>query len=73
MKVQRGVEVWLYSFFNLGTRWGWVPNGTPRPLYPPDKRPGTHCVGGWVDPRTGLDGYGKLRPHWDSIPGPPSP
>jgi hypothetical protein len=26
MKAQRGVEVWLYSFFNLGARWGWVVN-----------------------------------------------
>jgi hypothetical protein len=24
-------------------------------------------------PRAGLDGYGKTRPHWDSIPGPSSP
>ena len=31
---------------------------------------GTHCIGGWVGPRAGLDGYGKARPHWDSIPGP---
>jgi len=23
--------------------------------------------------RTGLDGYEKSRPHWDSIPGPSSP
>jgi hypothetical protein len=31
---------------------------------------GTHCIGGWVEPRTGMDGYGKSRPHRDSIPGP---
>jgi len=24
--------------------------------------PGTHGIGGWVDPRAGLDGYGKSRP-----------
>ena len=24
-------------------------------------RPGTHCIGGWVGPRAGLDGYGKSR------------
>jgi hypothetical protein len=29
---------------------------------PPGKRPGTHCVGGWMSPRAGLDGYGKSRP-----------
>jgi hypothetical protein len=37
---------------------------------PPGKRPGTHCVGGWVSPRAGLDGCGKFSPHRDSIPGP---
>jgi hypothetical protein len=37
---------------------GWVVNDTPRPLYPRE-RPGTHCTGGWVGPRAGLDGNGK--------------
>ena len=26
------------------------------------ERPGTHCMGGWVGPRAGLDGCGKSRP-----------
>ena len=34
---------------------------TPQPLYPRE-RPGTHCIGGWVGPRAGLDGCGKSRP-----------
>ena len=35
MKAQKeGEEVQLYSFFNLGVRWGWVVNTTSRPLYP---------------------------------------
>ena len=38
----------------------WVVNATPRPLYPRE-RPGTHCTGGWVGPRDGLDGCGKSR------------
>jgi hypothetical protein len=29
---------------------------------PPGKRPGTHCIGGSVGPRSGLDGCGKYRP-----------
>ena len=29
---------------------------------PPGKRPGTHCIGGWVGPRVGLDGCGKILP-----------
>ena len=39
----------------------------------PGKRPGTHCVGCWVDPRAGMDGCEKSRLHRDSIPGPSSP
>ena len=35
---------------------------------PPGKIPGIHCTGGWVGSRAGLDGYGKSRPHRDSIP-----
>ena len=27
---------------------------------PPGKRPGTHFIGGWVGPRVGVDGCGKL-------------
>ena len=37
------------------------------------KRPGTHCTGGRVGPRAGLDGCRKYLPHRDSIPGPSSP
>jgi hypothetical protein len=55
-----------------GPRRGRVVSITPWPLYPRE-RPGTHCTGGWVGPRTGLDGCEKSRPHWDSIPEPSSP
>ena len=34
---------------------------TPSAL-PPGKRPGTHCLRGWVGPRAGLDGCGKSHP-----------
>ena len=46
---------------------------TPAAL-PPGKRPGTHCMGGWVGPRADLDGCGKSRPppQRDSIPDPPA-
>jgi len=30
----------------------------PAAIYP-RKRPGTHCIGGWVETRVGLDGCGK--------------
>ena len=35
----------------------------PAVLYPRE-RPGTHCTGGWVGPRTGLDGR-KISPYRD--------
>jgi hypothetical protein len=37
------------------------PTTTTRSLYPRE-RPGTHCIGGWMGPRAGLDGCGKSRP-----------
>jgi hypothetical protein len=40
---------------------------------PAGKRLGTHCIGSWVGPRTGVDGHRKYRPDRDSIPGPTSP
>ena len=36
---------------------------------PPGKRPGTHCIGSWVEPRVGLDGCGKSPTRQDSTPG----
>jgi hypothetical protein len=35
----------------------------------PREKPGTHCIGGWVELMTVLDGCGKSRLHRDSIPG----
>ena len=37
------------------------------------ERSGTHCTGGWVGHRAGLDGSGKFRYHRDSIPRQSSP
>ena len=59
--------------------WPWHQKGVrsehhaPVALYPLE-RTSTHCTGGWVGPRAGLDRCGKSRlPHRDSIPGPSSP
>ena len=38
---------------------GRVIDATPRPLYF-RKRPGTHCIGGWVGHRAGLEGVENL-------------
>jgi hypothetical protein len=34
---------------------------TPRPLYPPEREPGTDRIGGWVDPRTAMDDVEKRK------------
>jgi hypothetical protein len=31
-------------------------------VLPPGNRPVTHCIGGWVGPRAGLDGCEKSHP-----------
>jgi hypothetical protein len=48
---------WRYSstIRDLLSRWWGVVSFTPLPLYPGERAHGTHCVGGWVDPRDGLD------------------
>ena len=65
----RGVA---YCFLNLDARSRWVFNATLRPLNP-QERLGTHCTGGWVGHRAGLDGCGESRLYRDSIPGPSRP
>jgi hypothetical protein len=50
----------------------WVVNATHQPLYPREWA-GAHFTGGWVGPKTGLDGWEKSRSHRDSIPEQSSP
>jgi hypothetical protein len=45
MKPRGGIEVKRNSYFDLGDRWEWLVNATPRLLYLPGKRNGTHCTG----------------------------
>jgi hypothetical protein len=59
--VDRGVAL---LFRDLGARRGLVVSTTPRSLYP-GERPGTHCTGGWVGSRAGLDMCEKSHPHRD--------
>jgi hypothetical protein len=58
----RGSRGIALPFHDHGTRRGWRgQRHTPAALYPRE-RPGTHCTGGWVGPRAGLDRCGKSRP-----------
>jgi hypothetical protein len=55
---------WRFSstILYLNTRMIWVVNFTPRPLYIPEERaPGTHWIGGWVGPKSGLDDVEKRK------------
>jgi len=40
----------------------WVGCQRHAPAVLPRERPGTHCTGGWVGLRAGLDWCGKSRP-----------
>jgi hypothetical protein len=44
---------------DLGTRWRWVVNFTPRSLYPRERIPANHWIGVWVGPRDVLDAVVK--------------
>jgi hypothetical protein len=50
-----GKEEKLLLILNLSTRWGWVVSVMPRLYFTPGERtPGTHWIGGWVDPRASM-------------------
>jgi hypothetical protein len=65
----------IHVFWDIDTcrlvRRGWVVSTKPRPLYPREI-PGTHCTGGCVGPRAGMNVWQKSGPYWDPIPGPSS-
>jgi hypothetical protein len=57
----RGSRGIALPILDLGARRGRVVSITLRSLYPRE-RPGTHCTGGWVGPRAGLDVCEKSHP-----------
>jgi hypothetical protein len=65
---RRRIGIFLL-FFNLGARWGvGVQRHSPASLLL-GNRPGTHCTGGWMSPRAGLDVCGKSLPRPGFDPG----
>jgi hypothetical protein len=52
-------------FLDLGTSWRCVVSFTFLPISPPplsrERGPGTRWLGGWMDPRTGLDDIEKRK------------
>jgi hypothetical protein len=62
MKACVGVDIYIYPYFlDLGTSWRGVVSFTPRPLYPGERAPGTHWIGGSVSARVGLDDVEKRK------------
>ena len=56
-----GVEVYLYSFLTTTLEGVRDQRHAPTALYPRERH-GTHCTGGWVGPRAGMDKCGKFHP-----------
>jgi len=59
LRVSRGIALLFSRTF--GTRWGWESASRPGRLYSRE-RPVTHCTGGWVGSRAGLNGAENLVP-----------
>jgi hypothetical protein len=59
MNTYRGVDVWIHIFLTSALVGGEWSNFRLLPLYPRERVFGTHFIGGWVDPRTGLDDVEK--------------
>jgi hypothetical protein len=61
MKTYGGVDVWIYVFLYsvlVGGEWS---ASRPGRFIPGEIAPGTHWIGGWVDPRIGLDDVERIN------------
>jgi hypothetical protein len=61
MKSYGEVEVWLHALLISALIGVGVVSFTPRPVYSRGRTPGTYWIGGWVDPRDGLDVMAKRK------------
>jgi hypothetical protein len=55
MKTYRGVDVWIQVFLISALVGGEWLASCPCRFTPGERAPGTHWIGGWVDPRAGLN------------------
>jgi hypothetical protein len=62
MRAHRRSKGAALVLFNLDDRRGCVVNATTRPLYPRERRPGTHCTAGWVGPRGRSERVREISP-----------
>jgi hypothetical protein len=61
MKAYEGVDVWIHSFLTSALVAGESSASRPGRFTPGEGAPGTHWIGGWVDPRAGLDTTEKWK------------
>jgi hypothetical protein len=64
MKVYRGSRRITPFIINLGSRWKWVVNFTPRPLYSLGNNPRTRWKEEWTEDRAGVDVLEKRKISW---------
>jgi hypothetical protein len=59
MKAYGGVDVYIHIFLTSALAGGEWSASRPGRYIPGERAPGTHRIGGWVDPRAGLDDVEK--------------
>jgi hypothetical protein len=59
MKAYRGVDLYTHIFLTWALVGGEWSASRPGHFTPGDRAPGTHWIGGWMDPRASLDDMEK--------------
>jgi hypothetical protein len=59
MKAYGGVDVYIHIFLTSVLVGGELSASSPGRFTPRERAPGTRWIGGWVDPRAGLDDVEK--------------
>jgi hypothetical protein len=60
MKAYVGVDVYIHIFLTSALAGGEWPALRPGHFSPEERAPSTHWIGGWVNPRAGLDDVEKI-------------
>jgi hypothetical protein len=61
MKAYGGVDVYIHIFLSSALAGGEWSASRPGRFTPGERAPGTHWIGGWFDPRAGLDDSEKRK------------
>jgi hypothetical protein len=61
MKAYEGVDVYIHVFLTSALVGGELSTSRLGRFTPGERAPGTHWLGGWVGPRTGLDDVEKIK------------